>query len=102
MPPTEALKAALRHLTILGALKVSDKTSLETLLSKSNQLTSDSTEINELGILLSKLPISPRFAKMLVVGSKYKVLHFTIMIVAAMSVNELFLDMPDSEKEYLP
>jgi hypothetical protein len=36
-----------------------------------NTLTKDPTSINDLGSLLSKIPISPKFAKMLVVSSKY-------------------------------
>jgi HrpA-like RNA helicase len=56
----------------------------------SNLLKRDPTEINQLGRVLSKLPLSPKYAKMLIVSTKYKVLRFTIMMVACMSVNELF------------
>lgn len=45
--------------------------------------------ITDLGILLSKIPLDPRCAKILVVASKYDLLHFAIMIVACMSVKEL-------------
>ena len=94
MPPQAALCAALRHLTILGALEVTDKVLRERVLDRNSKLSSDPTSINELGILLSKLPISPRFAKMLIVGAKYGVLKYTIMMVAALSVNEIFLELP--------
>lgn len=50
----------------------------------------DPTEITELGILLSKIPIEPRCAKILVVASKCGLLHYGIMIVACMGVTELF------------
>lgn len=53
-------------------------------------LVSDPTEINELGVLLSKIPISPKYAKMLIVSAKYKILKFVIMMVACMSVSEIF------------
>ena len=52
----------------------------------------DPTEITDLGILLSKIPIDPKCAKILVVAAKYGLLHFAIMIVACMSVSELFDD----------
>ncbi len=52
----------------------------------------DPTTINELGVLLSKIPITPKFAKMLVISAKYDLLHFAIMIVACMTVPEIFSD----------
>ena len=52
----------------------------------------DPTEITELGILLSKIPIDPKCAKILVVASKYHLLHYAIMIVACMSVSEVYDD----------
>ena len=57
----------------------------------------DPTTINDLGHLLSKIPISPKYAKMLVVSAKYGLLRYAIMIVACMSVSEIF--MPQDFKE---
>lgn len=54
----------------------------------------DPTKVNSLGSLLSKLPVSPKYAKMLVIAQKYNVLHFAIMIVACLSVNEIFTELP--------
>jgi ATP-dependent RNA helicase DHX37/DHR1 len=51
----------------------------------------DPTEINELGHLLSKIPINPRFAKMLIVGSKHNILKYCIMMVSCMNVSEIFI-----------
>jgi HrpA-like RNA helicase len=51
---------------------------------------SDPTEINELGVLLAKIPVSPKYAKMLIASHKYGILRYCIMIVACMSVSELF------------
>ena len=91
MPPADAIKAAMRHLTILGALDVPRRQELPTLIEKgSGVLRRDPTTINQLGKVLSKIPLSPKYAKMLIVASKYRVLQFTIMMVACMSVNELF------------
>lgn len=87
------IKMALRHLAILGALDIKDRDQTDNLLGVKNQaslLKSDPTNINKLGILLSKVPLSPKYAKMLVVASKYNVIRYTIMMVACMSVNEIF------------
>ena len=48
--------------------------------------------MTKLGSLLSKVPLSPKFAKMLVVAIKYRLAHFTIMMVACMSVSEIWLE----------
>ena len=50
----------------------------------------DPTQITELGTLLSKIPMDPKCAKIMVVASKYGLLHYAIMIVACMSVTEIF------------
>ena len=50
----------------------------------------DVSEITELGSILSKIPLEPRFSKILLVASKYDLLHYAIMIVACMSVGDLF------------
>lgn len=57
-------------------------------------MVSDSTLITDLGSLLSKLPLSPKFAKMLIVSTKYQVLKYVIMIVACLSVDEIFRELP--------
>lgn len=53
--------------------------------------TKDPTTINDLGIVLSKIPVSPKYAKMLLASHKYPGLFpYALMIVACMSVPELF------------
>lgn len=63
--------------------------------------TKDPTTINQLGLLLSKIPIAPKFAKMLVVSAKYGLLRYAIMIVACMSVSEIFLPQDFKETELM-
>ena len=50
----------------------------------------DPTLITELGTLLSKIPIDPKCGKILIVASKYDLLHYGIMMVACMSVSEIY------------
>ena len=94
MPDLAPIKAALRHLTILGALEVTDRRKVEALLSvktaDEDVLKSDPTKVNKLGSLLSKVPLSPKYSKMLVVALKYNLAHYTIMMVACMSVAEIY------------
>lgn len=53
--------------------------------------TKDPTTINDLGIVLSKIPVSPKYGKMLVASHKYPgLLTYTIMIVACVSVPEIY------------
>lgn len=114
-PPVPSIQASMKKLTILGALKLKPSViesqrqsliapglsnvnrSIDEILQ--NSLTdsflnasSDPTDITELGRLLSKIPIDPKFAKMLVVATKYELTHYAIMMVACMSVQEIFDD----------
>lgn len=84
MPPFKALISALRHLTILGALEVKERDTLDSLLEY--RLVRDKTEVTQLGALLSKIPLSPKFGKMMVLSMKYNVLRYVVMIVASLSV----------------
>jgi HrpA-like RNA helicase len=67
-PPLTALITSLRHLTILGALEVDNRGDMDRILDLS--ITNDPTKLTDLGSLLAKLPLSPKFAKMLVVAIK--------------------------------
>ena len=52
----------------------------------------DQTKITDFGVILSKIPLDPKLAKILLVASKYHLLHYAIMIVACMSVQEIYDD----------
>ena len=95
VPPLPALMASIRHLTILGALEVTDRKDLDQVLDL--KLVKDPSMITELGMLLSKLPLSPKFSKMLIISTKYQVLKYVIMIVACLSVAELFREIPSDQ-----
>lgn len=105
----------MKKLTILGALKLKpevvvrqsesafafsvskvkrniDEILENTMVNSFDTASSDPTEITELGRLLSKIPIEPKCAKMIVVAAKYDLMHYAIMIVACMSVQEIFDD----------
>ena len=63
------------------------KNTLATTLDSSPK---DPTSITQLGTLLSKIPIDPKSAKIIIVAAKYGLMHFAIMMVACMSVQEIF------------
>eukprot|EP01135_Chromosphaera_perkinsii_P002097 Nk52_evm31s217 gene=Nk52_evmTU31s217 len=71
-PGQSALAAAEKVLCHLGAL---DK---------------DTKKITAVGRLMAKFPLAPRFSKMLVVGMKYDILDFVIVIVSALTVKDIF------------
>jgi len=72
-PERSALAKAEKLLQYLGAL------------SKENQIT-------DLGRNMSYFPISPRFAKMLIVGNQQNCLPYIVSIVSALSVGEPFIN----------
>ena len=94
-------------MAILGALQLkerkpgpfaflnSQKKDLDDLL-ENNLMDSfqerDQTKITDFGVILSKIPFDPKLAKIILVASKYDLLHYAIMIVACMSVQEIYDD----------
>ena len=48
--------------------------------------------ITELGRTMSHFPIAPRYAKMLTLGHQHNLLPYVVTIVAALSVQEVFVE----------
>uniref|UniRef100_A0A8C3V8R4 Activating signal cointegrator 1 complex subunit 3 n=1 Tax=Catharus ustulatus TaxID=91951 RepID=A0A8C3V8R4_CATUS len=90
-PSTDALAAAEELLIALGALKEL-KQQLAAKLS---------CPISALGRVMATFPVAPRYAKMLALSRQHNCLPYTITIVSAMTVRELFeeLDRPAVSEE---
>nr|XP_022903112.1 probable ATP-dependent RNA helicase kurz [Onthophagus taurus] len=69
-PDLMQLKSAERTLEILGLI--------------------DNKRITELGKVVSKYPVLPRFGKMLALSNQFDLLPYTILLISALSVQELF------------
>ncbi|XP_010011598.1 PREDICTED: probable ATP-dependent RNA helicase DHX37 [Nestor notabilis] len=91
-PPTEALAAAEELLIALGALKEPPVTGRL----KQQLAAKLSCPISRLGRIMATFPVAPRYAKMLALSRQHDCLPYTITIVSAMTVRELFeeLDRP--------
>lgn len=75
----------------LGALKESEKA--KKLQSSSATIKSSSPPtITPLGRTMAQFPIAPRYAKMLALGRQHGCLPYVIVIVAALSVREIFTE----------
>ena len=86
-PPLEALAAAEDRLLDLGALE-KDSSSGRTLITPE-------------GRLLANLPVSPRFAKILLLSCLQQdrsALPFAVLLVSALSVQELFQGRAEEEE----
>lgn len=97
-PSVEALAAAEELLIALGALQAPPKAERVKQLQSSRL----SCPITVLGRTMATFPVAPRYAKMLALSRQHDCLPYTITIVAAMTVRELFeeLDRPAaSDKE---
>ncbi|XP_074777587.1 putative ATP-dependent RNA helicase DHX37 isoform X2 [Athene noctua] len=96
-PPTEALAAAEELLIALGALKEPPVMGRLT-----QQLAAKlSCPISPLGRIMATFPVAPRYAKMLALSRQHDCLPYTITIVSAMTVRELFeeFDRPAVSEE---
>ncbi|XP_025745492.1 probable ATP-dependent RNA helicase DHX37 isoform X1 [Callorhinus ursinus] len=98
-PSVEALIAAEELLVALGALEAPQKTKSM----KQPQRSRLSCPITALGRTMATFPVAPRYAKMLALSRQHGCLPYTITIVAAMTVRELFeeLDRPAASNEEL-
>ncbi|NXQ26153.1 DHX37 helicase, partial [Alaudala cheleensis] len=96
-PPTEALAAAEELLIALGALKEPPMTGRL----KQQLAAKLSCPISPLGRVMATFPVSPRYAKMLALSRQHDCLPYTITIVSAMTVRELFeeFDRPAVSEE---
>ncbi|KAI9361067.1 P-loop containing nucleoside triphosphate hydrolase protein [Pilaira anomala] len=87
-PPRENLQKAEKLLGYLGAISTTNR------------------HITEFGRTMSLFPITPRFAKMLIIGQQHGCLPYVIAIVSALSVGDPFIqdyhldeDQPESDDE---
>ncbi|NXK32609.1 DHX37 helicase, partial [Piprites chloris] len=96
-PPTETLAAAEELLIALGALKEPPVTGRL----KQQLAAKLSCPISPLGRIMATFPVAPRYAKMLALSRQHDCLPYTITIVSAMTVRELFeeFDRPAVSEE---
>ncbi|XP_061865792.1 probable ATP-dependent RNA helicase DHX37 isoform X1 [Colius striatus] len=96
-PPTEALAAAEELLIALGALKEPPVTGRL----KQQLAAKLSCPISPLGRIMATFPVAPRYGKMLALSRQQGCLPYTITMVSAMTVRELFeeFDRPAVSEE---
>ena len=75
----------------LGALKASEKDKRLQSSSVANKSSLPPT-ITPLGRTMAQFPIAPRYAKMLALGRQHGCLPYIIVIVATLSVREIFTE----------
>ncbi|KFM67436.1 putative ATP-dependent RNA helicase DHX37, partial [Stegodyphus mimosarum] len=98
-PDNDALKAAERRLVLLGALQDLQKGESYKDIKKWEY----SAKVTPLGKAMSRFPLSPRYAKMLLLSYKHNCISSITAIVSAMTVPEIFLrsnvSLDENEKE---
>lgn len=87
-PDRISLAKAEKLLVSLGALS---KPTLTRMIAGVQQVGSVGGQITDLGKAMAGFPVSPRFAKMLVIGDQHACLAYIIAIVACLSVGDPFI-----------
>ncbi|KAH9515060.1 ATP-dependent RNA helicase dhx37 [Bulinus truncatus] len=87
-PDTQQIKAAETLLVSLGALQHIGGHSKRFKDLKEAK----SPVVTDLGMVMASFPVAPRHAKMLILARTFKVLPYAVALVAALSVDELFID----------
>lgn len=88
-PPVEAFQTAEKNLLRLGALEVVKSQTTRDSLSKKTQTF---YRLTDLARSMAKYPVAPAFAKMLCIGNQHSLLPYVVIIVAALSVQEVFIE----------
>lgn len=88
-PDAVQLQTAEFKLKLLGAIEPVPSSG------KENNL----TRVTELGKAISAFPVAPRFGKMLALSHQQKLLPYTTCMVAALSVQEVLVEVSMSEQE---
>lgn len=79
-PPDQVqLEAAEQRLRVLGALE-------------SEAVENNPPAVTQLGKVISRFPVAPRFGKMLALSNQQQLLPYTVCLVAALSVQELLVE----------
>ncbi|KAG8183596.1 hypothetical protein JTE90_025148 [Oedothorax gibbosus] len=86
-PDTDALKQAEKRLVSLGALQNVHKSQSYKEFEKWEY----SAKVTPLGIEMSRLPLSPRYAKMLLLALKHGCVRHIVAIVSSLTVPDIFL-----------
>ncbi|CAH1802480.1 unnamed protein product [Owenia fusiformis] len=92
-PDRLALKAAEKLLLSLGALEPPAKPQKPTRKSQRAEMDNPSARISPLGRAMACFPVAPRYGKMLSLGHQHNLLPYVIALVAALSVQELFVEI---------
>ncbi|XP_036215219.2 probable ATP-dependent RNA helicase kurz [Bactrocera oleae] len=87
-PDTVQLQSAEHRLVVLGALERMEA------LKEGKELP---PAVTKLGQVISRFPVAPRFGKMLALSHQQQLLPYTVCLVAALSVQELLMEVGVSE-----
>lgn len=87
-PDRISLAKAEKLLESLGAL---EKPTMTRMIAGKQHTGLEGGKITELGRAMSRYPVSPRFAKMLVIGDQHNCLPYIVTIVAGLSVGDPFI-----------
>jgi HrpA-like RNA helicase len=82
----------MRHLVIIGGLQTDDETFIRSKYIEMKEGTSfkDNTDITNIGKLMIRFPVSPRYAKIIILANKLGLIEYAIILVSLLSVENLF------------
>lgn len=92
-PSIDALLASEKRLISMGALTDQTNSGLKT----SKNLFK--AKITSLGKAMSHFPISPRYAKMLALSRQHRLMPYTVAIVSALTIQEIFINNENNRKK---
>jgi ATP-dependent RNA helicase DHX37/DHR1 len=93
------VEKALRHLVIIGALQTEDETFIRSRYLEMSDVTFDDiTNITNIGKLMIRFPVTPRYAKIIILSHKLGLINYAIVLAALMSVENILSTEQEGEE----
>jgi ATP-dependent RNA helicase DHX37/DHR1 len=90
-PSIVFVEKALRHLVNIGALETEDETFIKSrYIEMSDVPFNDNTNITNIGKLMIRFPVTPRYAKIIILSNIFNLLEYGIILACLLSVENIF------------
>jgi HrpA-like RNA helicase len=93
-PEGNLVDKSIRHLLVLGAISPENESSsirLKMIEFKDKKI-EDNNKITDVGLLMSKFPIQPKYARIIIIGKKFGLILQTIFLVSTFNQESIFIN----------
>ncbi len=91
-PEENLVDKSIRHLLVLGAISpINEFSSIRMkMIEFKDKKIEDNNKITDVGLLMSKFPIAPKYARMIIIGKKFGLILQTLFLVSTLNQESIF------------